>query len=83
MIGAAHLPDFFKNSEEGRVSRASETSPSSLGEMERTYIREALKRNQWNRTATAAEMGIHPTTLWRKMKRLHIEPPEKAGSVTS
>jgi transcriptional regulator with PAS, ATPase and Fis domain len=45
--------------------------------MERSYIREALKRNLWNRTVTAAEMGIHPTTLWRKMKRLNIEPPEK------
>jgi len=76
-IGVEHLPDFFRNSEESRLHRPPETRPSSLGEMERSYIREALKRNQWNRTATAAEMGIHPTTLWRKMKRLNIEPPEK------
>jgi PAS domain S-box-containing protein len=76
-IGIEHLPDFFRNPEESRSNRPPETRPSSLGEMERSYIREALKRNQWNRTATAAEMGIHPTTLWRKMKRLNIEPPEK------
>jgi transcriptional regulator with PAS, ATPase and Fis domain len=80
-IGIEHLPDFFRNPEENRSNRPPETRPSSLGEMERSYIREALKRNQWNRTATAAEMGIHPTTLWRKMKRLNIEPPEKTGSV--
>jgi PAS domain S-box-containing protein len=76
-IGIEQLPDFFRNSEESRLHRPPETRPSSLGEMERSYIQEALKRNQWNRTTTAAEMGIHPTTLWRKMKRLNIEPPEK------
>jgi transcriptional regulator with PAS, ATPase and Fis domain len=82
-IGVEHLPDFFRNSEESRLNRPPETRPSSLGEMESSYIREVLKRNQWNRTATAAEMGIHPTTLWRKMKRLNIETPEKTSSVMS
>jgi transcriptional regulator with PAS, ATPase and Fis domain len=48
------------------------------GKVERSYIFDTLNRNQRNRTATAAEMGIHPTTLWRKMKRFKIEPPEKA-----
>lgn len=82
-IGIEHLPDFFRNSEGRGLGRPLESKPSSLGEMERTYIREALKRNQWNRTVTAAEMGIHPTTLWRKMKRLHIEAPEKSGPIIS
>jgi len=81
MIGIEHLPDYFKNPDEGRVKRSSEGKPSSLGEVERSYIFETLKRNLWNRTATAVEMGIHPTTLWRKMKRLHIEPPEKTRSL--
>jgi transcriptional regulator with PAS, ATPase and Fis domain len=81
MIGVDHLPDFFRNSEERFAARPLEAKPSSLGEVERSYIREALKRNHWNRSATAAEMGIHPTTLWRKMKRLHIEPREKEASV--
>ena len=79
MIGVEHLPDFFNHSDKTKAKSPSEGKPSSLGEMERSYIRETLKRNQWNRTATAAEMGIHPTTLWRKMKRLNIEPPEKTG----
>jgi PAS domain S-box-containing protein len=77
MIGIEHLPDYFKNADEDRLKRSPEGKPFSLGEMETGYILEALKRNQWNRTATAAEMGVHPTTLWRKMKRLNIEPPEK------
>jgi len=82
-IGVENLPDFFKNSGQGRLNPFPEARPSSLGEMERSYIREALKRNRWNRTATATEMGIHPTTLWRKMKRLNIETPEKTSSVMS
>jgi PAS domain S-box-containing protein len=81
MIGVEHLPDYFKNLDDSKAKRPLEGKPSSLGEMERSYIRETLKRNQWNRTATAAEMGIHPTTLWRKMKRLSVEPPEKTGPV--
>jgi PAS domain S-box-containing protein len=82
-IGIEHLPDFFRDMGESRASRLPISRPSSLGEMERTYIQEALKRNQWNRTTTAAEMGIHPTTLWRKMKRLNVEPSGKPGRVMS
>jgi PAS domain S-box-containing protein len=81
MIGMGHLPDYFKSPDTARLSTSLDVKPSSLGEVEKSYIQEALKRNQWNRTATAAEMGIHPTTLWRKMKRLRIEPPEKARSL--
>jgi PAS domain S-box-containing protein len=83
LIGFEHLPDFLKNAEESRLNRLPEARPCSLDEMERSYIREALRRNQWNRSATAAEMGIHPTTLWRKMKRLGIEGPEKTRSVST
>jgi PAS domain S-box-containing protein len=79
MIGIEHLPDYFKDLEENKTKKPLEGRPPSLGEMERSYIRETLKRNLWNRAATAAEMGIHPTTLWRKMKRLNIEPPEKTS----
>ena len=81
MIGVEHLPDFFKHSDKSKAKSPSEVKPSSLEEMEKSYIFETLKRNHWNRAATAAEMSIHPTTLWRKMKRLDIEPPEKTGPV--
>ena len=39
---------------------------------ERQAIEAALKRNQYNRQATARELGIHKTTLYRKMKALGI-----------
>ncbi len=47
----------------------------SLMTVERSFIYKTLMKNAWNRKATAEEMGIHPTTLWRKMKRLNMEMP--------
>ena len=35
-------------------------------------IRAALERNKGHRANTARELGISPSTLWRKMKRLGI-----------
>ncbi len=45
---------------------------SSMDDIEVAYITEALKRNSWNRKKTAEELGMHKTTLWRKMKKLGI-----------
>jgi len=42
-------------------------------------IRTALERNHYNRLAAAKELGIHKTTLFRKIKKLHISLPEKDG----
>jgi len=50
---------------------------SSLEEVEARFIYEALRRNGWNRAAAARELGIHPTTLWRKTRKLGIEYPTK------
>jgi transcriptional regulator with PAS, ATPase and Fis domain len=42
--------------------------PVTLGEMERALIREALHRNNGNRQKTAKELGINPSTLFRKLR---------------
>jgi PAS domain S-box-containing protein len=42
-------------------------------------IRSALNRNRYNRSAAARALGIHKTTLFRKVKKLGIELPEKDG----
>jgi len=52
---------------------------SSLKAMETQTILEALKRNQNNRLATAQELGIHKSTLFRKMKSLGIPLPKQDG----
>ena len=76
LIGMEHLPDHLKEEDERRVQKPSHENASSFKDVERSYIYETLNRNEWNRSATAAEMGIHPTTLWRKMRRLNIEFPK-------
>jgi len=48
----------------------------SWDDLERRFLLETLKKNDWNRSATAAQLGIHKSTLWRKMKRLNIEAPK-------
>jgi transcriptional regulator with PAS, ATPase and Fis domain len=70
LIRRRHLPDSLRG---GRAAR--EEAPRSLDEAEAAFLRSALDRNGWNRAATARDLGIHKTTLWRKMKRLAIEPP--------
>jgi len=73
LIAIEHLPDYLKVQNQARSQKLPHEKANSLKDVERSYICEALNRNQWNRSATAAEMGIHPTTLWRKMSRLNIE----------
>ena len=48
----------------------------SLETMEQDFIFEPLRKNNWNRTASAAQMGIYPSILWRKIKRLNLAIPK-------
>jgi transcriptional regulator of acetoin/glycerol metabolism len=36
-------------------------------------LMKALDLHRWNVTATAAELGISRTTLWRRMKQFEID----------
>ena len=75
-----HLPDnLFKKPNHRLQTPTAELPPAgdSLMTVERSFIYKTLMKNAWNRKATAAEMGIHPTTLCRKMKRLNLEIPVK------
>ena len=81
-IGSAHLPENIRPpADSRRVAPLDPQQPPPVGldDMERTFIYSALKHNQWNRTATAAQLGIHPTTLWRKIKRLDLRVPSQDG----
>lgn len=53
------------------------TAPMRLDEAlaaaERKILRAALERNGWNRSATAAELGIDRTTLYKKMRKLRLD----------
>ncbi|MCZ2073624.1 MAG: sigma 54-interacting transcriptional regulator [Bryobacteraceae bacterium] len=53
--------------------------PMSLDAMERLLIGEALERNGGNRKRTAHELGIDPSTLYRKIRVLGLQPPAADG----
>ena len=48
-------------------------SPMSLQLMEKLLIHDALRRHKGNRTKAAHQLGINPSTLYRKMKSLAID----------
>lgn len=52
---------------------------ASLESIVAFHISDALRRHVGNRKAVAQELGIHPTTLARKIKALGITPPEHDG----
>jgi len=62
-------------------SRESSPGPSgtTLKDWEVIHIRDAVRRHQGNRAAAAKELGINPSTLFRKVKSLGIELPEQDG----
>jgi two-component system response regulator HydG len=43
---------------------------------ERRIIECALKRNNWNRQSTAAELDINRTTLYKKMRKYRLDVGE-------
>ena len=45
-----------------------EAAPRSMKEIEEANIREALRRNAYNRSKTARELGISERTLYRRIK---------------
>jgi DNA-binding NtrC family response regulator len=49
------------------------TLKEALEGPERQIIRDVLESNGWNRNATADQLGINRTTLYKKMKRLGLE----------
>ncbi len=52
---------------------------SARGEAERQRILASLVSNDFSRESAARELGIHKTTLYRRMKALGIPLPEKDG----
>ncbi|TCS40367.1 sigma-54 interaction domain-containing protein [Reinekea marinisedimentorum] len=75
-IELRHLPAGLNQPLSGSpaASSGSGTITDSRRSAERQRIVESLERHQYNRKATADELGIHKTTLYRKMKALAIDP---------
>jgi len=52
---------------------------AALQSVEAQVIMDALRRNQYNRLKTARDLGIHKSTLFRKIKMLGIDLPKIDG----
>jgi len=76
MIEMIHLPPELRPTT-GRGAEGAQ--PMSLDAIEKMAISEALRRNGGSRKRTAGELGIDVSTLFRKIRQLAIELPEKDG----
>ncbi len=82
LIGNEHLPDYLRRRSAATESPAANKDRKrdvSWENIEKGFIYDALMKNKWNRKETAAQLGIHPTTLWRKIKHLQIDIPMLDG----
>jgi PAS domain S-box-containing protein len=80
MIEPRHLPNYLRPKEAPLGPAGSATT---LKEVEKQLIFEALKRNGWNRLKAANELGIHKSTLFRKIGSLGIKLPKTDGRSNS
>jgi PAS domain S-box-containing protein len=67
LIELPHLPASFRPEGGARPG-----AYGTLADLERRTIVEALRRNDGRKLATACQLGIHKTTLWRKLKNYGI-----------
>ncbi len=79
-IEFAHLPGEL--TARGVMAGADADMRSAHNVLDAQAIHAALERNAFNRLAAARELGIHKTTLFRRMKKLNISLPERDGRAT-
>jgi len=76
-IGIEHLPEELTAHSTCQQLDCSMRTTREL--LEAQAISRALERNADNRLAAAKELGIHKSTLFRKMKKLGVPLPEQDG----
>jgi DNA-binding NtrC family response regulator len=57
------------------ASSKSTFEPMSLDEIERRHIHATLRATGWNKSRTAAILGVERSTLDRKIRRYDLKPP--------
>ncbi len=56
------------------------TSLDGFRQLEAAFLMSALRRNNWNRLETARQLGMHKTTLFRKIRSLHLTIPRHSAA---
>jgi transcriptional regulator with PAS, ATPase and Fis domain len=71
-IESRHLSDLPPYAAAGGI-----TNMGGLHQLEAAFLMSALRRNNWNRLATARQLGMHKTTLFRKIRSLGLTIPRR------
>ncbi len=81
LIGIEHLPDYMVRvlDNEDHETHFPKQKKGAIKRLEKDFIYNTLVQNNWNRKLTASRLGMHPATLWRKIKSLNIRLPEQDG----
>lgn len=81
-IQPRHLPAYLTRKTSSSVLPPPQNlpGPELLREKEREALLSVLARSSFSLTAAARDLGIHRSTLWRKMKKLGIEKPGKVAN---
>jgi DNA-binding NtrC family response regulator len=81
LIERKHLPPTFRSPGDEPSDWAGDDRHAgmTLRELELLHIRDALRRCRGNRTAAARQLGINPSTLFRKLKSLEIAESGESG----
>jgi len=77
VIGLEHLPVELTARGDAATGRGGIRTAHDL--LDAQAIRAALKRHGGNRAAVARDLGIHKTTLYRRLKKLQITLPARDG----
>ncbi len=75
LIRCEHLPEWIRPLPVASDPPAAET----LEDVERDFILHALRGNGFSRIATARQLGIHKSTLYRKIRKLGLALPARDG----
>ena len=70
-IEQKHLPAYLDTKSARPIARTHKPV-SSVANDEVSRIKQVLAENRYHRQKSSEALGIHPATLWRKMKRLNI-----------
>jgi len=73
------LPEHLPYDLAPKIVGAEPSGEMRLKDLEARYIWDALRRNRWNRAATARALGISRSTFFRKVRDLKIELPGTDG----
>lgn len=73
IIQIEHLPKRLRESDLTNQENRTDNNLNHIQNVERDIIIQTLKKYSGNKSKTAEELNIHPTTLWRKMQKFGID----------